>query len=197
MIFSVFRTYYIKDIYRIMRKIKNNSENREQLFMRLYREVFPLVASFIQLRGGNQEEARDIFQDALVVYYQKLVSGIWEEKSEISTHGYLLSICRNMWYNKANKVKNLISLNPDDQEIPFEENTEIANEKMLAFVSAVSKKCLEILQSFYYHKQSMHDLASEFGFSSTRSATVQKYKCLEKVRDKIKETKLVYEDFTE
>jgi hypothetical protein len=43
----------------------------------------------------------------------------------------------------------------------------------------------------------MIDIAGRFGFSGERSATVQKFKCLEKVRDTIKSKSLSYEDFVE
>ena len=43
-----------------------------------------------------------------------------------------------------------------------------------------------MLQAVYYFKYSMQELAEEFGFRSVRSATVQKYKCLEKVRNEVK-----------
>jgi len=54
-----------------------------------------------------------------------------------------------------------------------------------------------LLRAFYYDKLSMSKIANRFGFSSERSATVQKYKCLEKVRDLVKEKSLSYEDFLE
>ena len=54
---------------------------------------------------------------------------------------------------------------------------------------------MELLRSFYYDQQPLTDIAGKFGFSGVRSATVQKYKCLEKVRETIKERSLTYEDF--
>jgi hypothetical protein len=41
----------------------------------------------------------------------------------------------------------------------------------------------------------MKQIAGLFGYSGERSVTVQKYKCLEKVRDTIKQNALHYEDF--
>ena len=49
-----------------------------------------------------------------------------------------------------------------------------------------SQECLELLTAFYYEHLPLRDIATKFGFNGTRSATVQKYKCLEKVREKIK-----------
>jgi predicted DNA-binding protein YlxM (UPF0122 family) len=56
---------------------------------------------------------------------------------------------------------------------------------------------MELLRAFYYDKLSMRKIAGQFDFNSERSATVQKYKCLEKVRDIVKEKSLTYEDFLE
>jgi hypothetical protein len=41
----------------------------------------------------------------------------------------------------------------------------------------------------------MTQVAETFGFSGVRSATVQKYKCIEKVRETVKQKALTYEDF--
>jgi hypothetical protein len=54
-----------------------------------------------------------------------------------------------------------------------------------------------LLKSFYYDKMPMSDIGRSFGFSGERSATVQKFKCLEKVRDTVKSKALQYEDFVE
>ena len=50
-----------------------NQQQREALFTRLYLEVFPSVSSFISKRGGDLEQARDLFQEALVIYYEQIV----------------------------------------------------------------------------------------------------------------------------
>jgi hypothetical protein len=41
----------------------------------------------------------------------------------------------------------------------------------------------------------MKQIAQRFGLSGERSAAVQKHKCLEKVRNTVKEKALTYEDF--
>jgi hypothetical protein len=56
---------------------------------------------------------------------------------------------------------------------------------------------MELLSAFYYEKEDLQKLAQRFGFSGTRSATVQKFKCLEKVRETVKQKSLQYEDFME
>jgi len=169
---------------------------RKVLFMQLYRRAFPLVAKYVANMGGSFEEAKDVFQDALVIYYEKLAtSAVTLQHSERS---YILGIAKHLWAKK-NKHNNLhISLDESLTSIALEENTKISSsEKLLDLLHASGKKCMQLLQAFYYDKLPMNKIAGLFGFSNERSATVQKYKCLEKVRDTIKEKSLTYEDFLE
>ena len=75
-----------------------------------------------------------------------------------------------------------------------QEKQPIAN-KLLLFLQRTGKKCMDLLQAFYYEKASMSELSERFDFRNERSATVQKYKCLEKVRTQIKKRALTYGDF--
>ncbi len=56
---------------------------------------------------------------------------------------------------------------------------------------------MELLKAFYYDDVPLKDLADSFGYSGVRSVTVQKHKCLEKVRESVKQKSLVYDDFME
>jgi len=169
---------------------------RKILFMRLYQQAFPLVAKYVHARGGSFEEAKDVFQDALVIYYEKLASaGVTLQYSERS---YLIGIAKHCW-SKKNKGNNRFTPLPDSlQRIAMEESAGSSSvEKLLALLHTSGQKCMELLRAFYYDKLPMQKIATMFGFSGERSATVQKYKCLEKVRDIVKNKSLTYEDFLE
>lgn len=167
-------------------------ETREGLFTRLYLEGFPAVARHISRSGGNLEEARDIFQETLLVYYERVViAGFQPEKVH---KAYLLGIAKNMWLKKCRKGSHTEPL--DDLDIAEPASEQVRTEKLLSFLKQTGEKCMDLLQSFYYEKLSMEILSKRFGFKSERSATVQKYKCLEKMRDQVKQKSLTYEDFT-
>ncbi|HBW79381.1 MAG TPA: RNA polymerase subunit sigma-70, partial [Sphingobacterium sp.] len=67
--------------------------------------------------------------------------------------------------------------------------------RLFRFLEIAGRKCLELLKSFYYDQMSLQEIADEYGYSGVRSATVQKFKCLEKVRESVKEKSLVYDDW--
>ena len=174
--------------------LEQAAAKRGQLFMELYQQAFPAAARYISKMGGSFEEAKDIFQDALVIYYEKAVAGPAETVS--NEKAYLLGITKYLWIKKFKNNSRQVSLNELDLADSFEDEQEATvSVKLLDFLESAGKKCMDLLRSFYYDKLNMTEIAGQFGFTGTRSATVQKYKCLEKVRDQIKEKALTYEDF--
>lgn len=174
--------------------LNRNTEQREALFISLYKSAFPAVARYISKMGGSFDEAKDIFQDALVVYYERsAAAGFVISSNEKS---YLLGIAKYLWFNKHRE--NNKNLPMGDIEVEADEDDESPSAgKLMYYLQTAGKKCMELLRAFYYDRLHLTDAAEQFGYSSVRSATVQKYKCLEKVRETIKQRSLTYEDFLE
>jgi DNA-directed RNA polymerase specialized sigma24 family protein len=168
-------------------------QKQQELFIRLYQSAFPGAASFIRKMGGNFDEAKDIFQDALLIYYEK--SSEQNFDPALNENAYLTGICKHLWYKRHRDQKAGVPLD-DNLNIAEEDEPEVSN-RLMRFVELSGKKCLDLLKAFYYDKLNMKDLAGTFGFSGERSATVQKYKCLEKVRNEIQQRSLSKEDFYE
>ena len=167
--------------------------NREQLLMELYKSAFPPLAKYVAKMGGSVDDAKDVFQDALVIYYEKAIAG-----NLVAADGkaYLLGIAKHLWFKKFKEQSNTLPLD-NSMEQADEAEQQISNNKVLQFLETAGKRCMELLSAFYYHKLPMKDAAEQFGYAGERSVTVQKYKCLEKVRDTVKEKSLSYADFIE
>jgi DNA-directed RNA polymerase specialized sigma24 family protein len=168
------------------------AEEREKLFIALYKSAFPSVARYISKMGGSFDEAKDIFQDALVIYYEKAVASAVSINSNEKV--YLIGISKHLWLKKFRDNNQTTSIDGFDIIIDADENRP-SESKLMHFLETAGKKCMELLRSFYYDQVPLKDTAKLFGFSGGRSATVQKYKCLEKVRETIKQRSLTYEDF--
>jgi DNA-directed RNA polymerase specialized sigma24 family protein len=171
--------------------IVNTAEDRARLFISFYKSVFPAVAKYVSKMGGSFDEAKDIFQDALVAWYEKAASDDLVLRSDEKS--YIFGISRNLWLKKHQHNSHYVPL--DGYDAGSEEKATISDSKILNFLQTAGKKCLDLLRSFYYDELPLTDIANAFGFSGVRSATVQKYKCLEKVRETVKEKALTYEDF--
>jgi len=166
---------------------------QQELFIRLYRSAFPGAASFIRKMGGSFDEAKDIFQDALLIYYEKTREQ--EFTPDQSENAYLVGICKHLWYKKHREEKTGVPLD-ESLNISDEQEPEVSS-RLMRLVELSGKKCLELLKAFYYDRLNMKELSQTFGFSGERSATVQKHKCLEKVRDEIQQRALNKADFYE
>ena len=173
------------------------SLEREKVFTALYEKAFPAGAKFVSQRGGSFSDAQDIFQDTLVIFYEKLTS---ETVSIlISEEVYILGIAKHLWIKKYKGERTTVSLTEMERaiQIPDDYFPTVELAKLLRVVEVAGKKCLEVLRAFYYDKLSMQDVTRKFGYINAHSATVQKFKCIEKIRDKVKEKSMRYEDFTE
>ena len=169
------------------------AEEREKLFISLYKNAFPVVARYVNKMGGTFDEAKDVFQDSLVIYYEKSVECSFELKT--NEKAYLLGTAKHLWLKQHRDNSKLTPI--DGLEIESEETAQASDKKVLNFLQTAGKKCMDLLRSFYYDGLQLADAAELFGFSGVRSATVQKYKCLEKVRETVKQKALTYEDFVD
>lgn len=172
---------------------------REVAFEQLYEACFPRAAQLVKALGGDYEGAKDIFQDALVILYEKAVEGRLDIQSSASA--YVLGIVKHLWVRQRGRDAHLLSFSELEQQIDipdgFYQEPERPRLRLFRFLAAAGRRCMDILQAFYYQQLPLQEIAEEFGFSSTRSATVQKYKCLEKIREQVKEKAFRYEEVVE
>jgi len=64
----------------------------------MYASYFPAVKKLVMNSKGNEEEARDIFQDALIIVFEKIMEDKLVLKSSLKT--YMYAICRHLWLQK-------------------------------------------------------------------------------------------------
>lgn len=158
-------------------------QNREQVFRELYRSCYPAVAKKLKGLGARREDARDIFQDALIVLYEK-------SRQDASfrldnPRAYLCEVSRRLWLRKQGSELPLTDDDADSDRFAIPADFYAppkSDRRLVRLLERAGQKCMEILQAFYYHEWSLGEITRQFGYSSVRSATVQKYKCLEKVR---------------
>ncbi|WDF76295.1 sigma-70 family RNA polymerase sigma factor [Mucilaginibacter sp. KACC 22773] len=175
-------------------KLQEQAQQRQELFVGLYKKVFPAVAKYVARCGGSFDEAKDVFQDALLSYYEKTAQiGLSVNNSD---GAYIYGTARYLWIKRykeggqTSQLNEALIVNTAEESISLPDDS-----KLLRFLESAGKRCMELLRSFYYDKLPMTQVAETFGFSGVRSATVQKYKCIEKVRETVKQKELTYEDF--
>ena len=186
------------DIAEIALDLKD-PQQREENFEYLYEEVFPVVADIVSKQGGSFQDAKDIFQDALIIFYEKSVDG--ELDIKLSNEAYIVGIAKHLWNKKFKSRYRLLSLDFLEKEIilprDYIEIETMKTNRLLRLLEVAGKKCIELLRSIYYDKLSMNEVSQVHGFSNPHSASVQKYKCIEKIKVIVEQKSLNYEDFME
>jgi len=166
---------------------------REAFFMTLYKKAFSPVARYVQRMGGSLYEAQDIFQDTLIIYYEKVTSA--QTEIILNEKAYLLGIAKKLWLQRYKAGSKNEPLHDYDTVVVPDE--QLATGKILYYLETAGKKCMELLKAYYYDRMPVNEVTTLFGYSGTHSATVAKYKCLEKVRETVKQNSLNYADFIE
>lgn len=146
----------------------------------LYRDTFPHVARVIKQLGGDLDLAKDLFHDAMIIYMEKKPPEI-----RVSAKAYLIGITRILWL-KRQKMR----IREQALSIPPDFYVQEEQQSVLAHLRAAGEKCMQLLQAFYYEQMDLQEMADTFHYSSVRSVTVQKHKCLEKVRATVKNATL-------
>ena len=78
--------------------------NQKDVLDYIYREFYPMVRQKIRQLGGQEEDARDMFQEGLLATWQNAKSGkyVLQEGARLST--YLVRVCHLRWLEKTNKA---------------------------------------------------------------------------------------------
>jgi RNA polymerase sigma factor (sigma-70 family) len=160
--------------------------NRAHALTQLYRQGFPPVRRYVGRHGGNAQDAQDVFQDALVLLYEQATSGTLTLTASATT--YLGGISRNLWQHELRRRARLPHqpLSEDWVSLASEETPADPTVAVLNYIERLGAKCKGLLLSFYYFQQPLTQIAEVYGYRSVRSATVQKFKCLERLRHAVR-----------
>jgi len=173
--------------------LQNAALEREELFIGLYKKVFPAVARYVARRGGTFDDAKDVFQDAVAVYYELVLTNA--DAVQTSPQGYIMGVAKHLWSKRFNDGLRNVPLDGNGFDEAEEEEKNLLFDKLTTLMATAGVKCMQLLKAFYYDKLPVKSLMGEFAYHSEHSATVQKYKCLDKLRTEVKQRALHYEDF--
>ncbi len=131
--------------------------------------------------NGDQEQAKDVFQDAMIIVYRK----IRDERLELSCKfgTYLYAICKNVWIQERKKYQlhreklnhqPLVVNDPGPDEDPLLQNhlTELFNRHF----NELSQDCQKILTMFF-NNHSVEEIRESMNYKDLHHAADRKYRC--------------------
>lgn len=173
-------------------------QSNSEVLRELYREWRPGIIRHVQTKGGNAQDADDVFQDAMVVLYRKIKTGKLTLTSRLSTYFY--GIAKKVWLKKRTRRLRKQSPTEPSREYATEDNVEALLEKTERYrffrekLRALGSDCRQILEMFITG-ESMEKIARAMGFASAGYAKKRKFYCKQKLIRLIREDGR-FEEFT-
>lgn len=163
-------------------------ENDLSVLKKIYKESLPEVVKYIKRNSGNLDDAKDVFQEGILVIFRKASEGDLELTTTF--HVFLFSICKRIWLKKLRKKSN--------KEVPLDAVLEYSYEEDLdeAFLKSrkwalfnkkmmdLTEECRQVLK-LLFNKESGKAIAEKMGYTEDY-AKRKKYKCKQRLANLIK-----------
>ncbi|WKN41601.1 RNA polymerase sigma factor [Tunicatimonas pelagia] len=171
----------------------NHSKNLDPVIRHLYHTNFDSVASYIRANSGNDEDAEDFFQEAIVVFINIVRKGNFRGDSSIKT--FLYSIARNLWRNELKRQNRVLMRETNYYEQTEKEEQDIqesigeheVKDQLLHLLEKLGDNCKKILLLFYYENLPMKEIFQHMGYETEQVARNMKYRCMNKLKGLLNE----------
>ncbi len=156
----------------------------------IYKLYHSVLTKWILSRGGLEADAEDVFQEALVVLFEKAKSPEFCLTCKLST--YLFAVSKRLWFKKMERSAAYHSLDLEGEEEKdfgsYDDDLQLYVEKeeqydqLTKALHQLGEPCSSLLKAFYEEKKNMQEIAAAFQYTNAENAKTQKYKCLTRLR---------------
>jgi len=154
----------------------------------VYGTYFPIIEGYVIHHYGNRDQAKDVFQEAMIIVYNKIKSNKLELSCKFGT--YLYAICKNIWMQERKKYQlhaeklrqqPLVVNDPGPADDPLLQNQ--LNELFNKHFNELSKDCQKIL-SMYFNNFTVEDIRVSNELQGSASCSRQKVQVQKKPHKK-------------
>jgi RNA polymerase sigma factor (sigma-70 family) len=147
----------------------------------VYDTQYPIIEGYIIHNQGTRDQAKDVFQEAMIVVYRRIRSGDLQLTCKFGT--YLYAVCKNIWIQerkkyllRAEKLKQqpLMVHDPGPADDPLLQNhmRELFNKHF----NELSEDCQKIL-SMFFNNFTVEDIRMAMNYKDVHHAADRKYRC--------------------
>lgn len=147
----------------------------------IYRVHFPIIESYVLHNSGDREQAKDLFQEGMIVVYRNVRDGRLELNCKFGT--YLFAVCKNIWVQERKKYRLRAELmrqhslevrDPGPEEDPLlKKHTKDLFDRHF---NELSKDCQRILY-MYFNGYAVEEIRDAMKYKDTHHAADRKYRC--------------------
>lgn len=128
----------------------------------------PMIRLLIYKAGGTPDDAKDIFQDGLIIMIEKIDRDDFVLTCKFKT--FLYSVCRNLWLSvleKRRAAANYLNRKLDEEiTIDFAEeyDNKVYQDLILNIYESLDPVCQQILK-LYWEEYSPKEIAEKLGYT--------------------------------
>lgn len=166
--------------------------NSDKALNYLYKTLQPKVTAWILQNSGDKEEAQDVFQDSIIVFYRYVLNNKF--KIDNSVEAFIFSIAKNKWINRVKLKNKTVRIEGGVNDRALDEEYVISEDvSSLALISNLLEQlgevCKDLLTYSIFYKLSMEDIALKMGYENEDTAKTKKYKCKQRLVKLVKDKK--------
>lgn len=167
--------------------IRGIARRKEKIINHVYRTCYPDIRKLILTNTGNEHDAEDIFQEAMLKVFLKITEHGLVLTCQFKT--YLYSVSRFLWLQELEKRKlsrnrqNNVDLIIDEHD----RRNSREDEKLRIYESnfrELTKECQKVLNMYFQHA-SMEEICVAMGYKNVQIAKDKKYRCKKTLMSKI------------
>jgi RNA polymerase sigma factor (sigma-70 family) len=161
---------------RILEGIRNHDT---QTIKSLYETCFPQVRNMVVRNGGSENAAKDIFQEAMIIVYRKIIDNKLNLSCRLNT--YIYAICKRLLIQEHRSSRYLLNLSSEkaDRVNEPDENDDY-NKKVFALFdrqfARLSKACQKIL-TMHFRGKKISEIKKAMKYDNIHHTMDRKYRC--------------------
>ena len=162
--------------------------NDQQVLKKIYQDHLPGIIAMVKKNNGSIEDAKDIFQEAILIVYDKARQPGFELKGTF--YSFLFGVSRFLWLRQLKKkYRKNITIDGDEGYIDEGEVNALQEkeEKWKLFHEVfvrLGEDCQKVLQ-YFFDGMSLKDIGEKMGYSVSY-VKLKKFKCKEQFSEWMK-----------
>lgn len=159
-------------------------QGNPKVIQQIYADFHQVITHLVETHNGTEDDAQDVFQEGLLMMYQKVQTPDFKLTSSFLTYFY--AVCRNIWSNKLRKKSSTevtfdnatLSMIEDEPVSVLEQNEQyFLYRKMFLRLGADCQKVLNL----FLQKVKMSEIMQQMGYGSISYTKKRKFMCKKKL----------------
>ncbi len=153
----------------------------ETILRAYYKTYYRSIRRYILSNHGNGEDARDVFQEVLMVLLRKVQDNSLELTCALGT--YIYAVSKILWLKELHKRKRITDLKDGGEDCIDDEMDIIRiaeeNERLLiyrTYFEKLSEKCRQVL-TLFLEGRSITEITAIMGYKSEQHTKNRRYRC--------------------